>query len=175
MAIRLMCLVVICSSNGIVPEQINWLHSKEIASQNSNPPKPVTPLSILVQSTYCVLEKKNLQIEKKNILIQNECLINDSIAKDICSIVLASDRDRPLSEELRPTVGSFDKQALESKLTQLKDAITLVRIQNDRFKVENENVKRRYQELSATNTYTHVMTLNGQRLLLRLNAEKRPN
>ncbi|GJR25385.1 hypothetical protein Tco_1101617 [Tanacetum coccineum] len=51
------------------------------------------------------------------------------------------------------TVGSFDKQALETELTQLKDAITSVRIQNDRFKVENENVKRRYQELLKTNTH----------------------
>nr|GEV29886.1 hypothetical protein [Tanacetum cinerariifolium] len=48
----------------------------------------------------CVLEKKKLQIEKKNFWIQNECLITDCIAKDICSIVLASDKDRPLSEEL---------------------------------------------------------------------------
>ncbi|GJY64079.1 retrovirus-related pol polyprotein from transposon TNT 1-94 [Tanacetum coccineum] len=156
----------------------------------------------------CLLEKKNWQIEKKNILIQNECLITGSIAKDICSIVLASDRERPLSEELssnyvrenskvieleagilktqqklnesekrcafieknhidlqvkfqkykdcftnqtvcdnsnstasnaifkinKTTVGSFDNQALETKLTQLKDAITSVRIQNDGFK-----------------------------------------
>ncbi|GJW08911.1 hypothetical protein Tco_1571334 [Tanacetum coccineum] len=37
-----------------------------------------------------LLEKKNLQIEKKNLMILNECLISDSIAKDICSIVLAS-------------------------------------------------------------------------------------
>nr|GEZ66029.1 hypothetical protein [Tanacetum cinerariifolium] len=47
----------------------------------------------------CVLEKKKLQIEKKNSLIQNKCLITDCIAKDICSIMLASDRDRPPSEE----------------------------------------------------------------------------
>nr|GFB09419.1 hypothetical protein [Tanacetum cinerariifolium] len=33
---------------------------------------------------------------------------------------------------IEPTVGSFDKQALETELTQLKDATTLVRIQNDR-------------------------------------------
>nr|GEZ32006.1 Gag-Pol polyprotein [Tanacetum cinerariifolium] len=136
----------------------------------------------------CVLEKKKLQIEKKNLLIQNECLITDCRAKDICSIVLASDRDRPLSEELRsnsvrenlkvikleaeilkqqqmlaesdkrwkegtirklqtqinsmsmlnvePTVGSIDKQALETELTQLKDVTTSVRIQNDGFKDE---------------------------------------
>ncbi|GJV58996.1 hypothetical protein Tco_1465096 [Tanacetum coccineum] len=269
-------------------EQVYWLPAEEIASQNSNPPKPVTPfvhtrpapskvraqllklkecfpafetiikrrttptfheqgewrfvhtkkafteqvipfyehVKELVQSLdenlvkevnefmrifdeldteyeQCVLEKKNLQIEKKNLLIQNECLITDSIAKDICSIVLASDRDRPLSEELSsncvrenskvieleaeilnqqrmlaesdkrcsflqknhidlqeqlqgkddtirklqtqinsmsmlnvgPTVGSFDKQALETELTQLKDAITSVRIQNDGFKI----------------------------------------
>ncbi|GJR88820.1 hypothetical protein Tco_0212831 [Tanacetum coccineum] len=42
----------------------------------------------------------------------------------------------------------------ETELTQLKDAITSVRIQNDGFKVENENVKRRYQELSETNTHS---------------------
>nr|GFA78039.1 hypothetical protein [Tanacetum cinerariifolium] len=34
---------------------------------------------------------------------------------------------------VEPTVGSFNKQALETELTQLKDAITLVRIQNDRI------------------------------------------
>ncbi|GKB72631.1 hypothetical protein Tco_0934043, partial [Tanacetum coccineum] len=44
--------------------------------------------------------------------------------------------------------------ALETELTQLKDAITSVRIQNDGFKVENENVKRRYQEMSETNTHS---------------------
>ncbi|GJZ98591.1 hypothetical protein Tco_0671044 [Tanacetum coccineum] len=33
------------------------------------------------------------------------------------------------------TVGSFDKQALETELSQLKDAITSVRIQNDGFKI----------------------------------------
>nr|GFB90948.1 hypothetical protein [Tanacetum cinerariifolium] len=152
----------------------------------------------------CVLQKKKLQIEKKSLLIQNECLITDCIAKDICSIVLAFDRDRPFSEELssnyvrenskvieleaeilkqqqmleqlqgkddtirmlqtqinsmsmlnvEPTVGSFGKQALETGLTQLKDMITSVRIQNDRFKVENVNLKRRYQELSTSNSHS---------------------
>nr|GEW69818.1 retrovirus-related Pol polyprotein from transposon TNT 1-94 [Tanacetum cinerariifolium] len=37
-----------------------------------------------------VLANKNLQIEKKYLLIKNECLIFDSISKDICSIMLAS-------------------------------------------------------------------------------------
>nr|GEZ17181.1 hypothetical protein [Tanacetum cinerariifolium] len=35
---------------------------------------------------------------------------------------------------VKPTIGSFDKQALETELTRLKDAITSVRIQNDGFK-----------------------------------------
>ncbi|GJS49014.1 hypothetical protein Tco_0599135 [Tanacetum coccineum] len=52
------------------------------------------------------------------------------------------------------TVGSFDKQALETELTQLKDAITSVRIQNDGFKAENVNLKRRYEELSKSNAYS---------------------
>ncbi|GJR99405.1 hypothetical protein Tco_0315914 [Tanacetum coccineum] len=52
------------------------------------------------------------------------------------------------------TVGSFDKQALETELSQLKDALTSVRIQLDSYKVENVNLKRRYEELSNSNTYS---------------------
>nr|GEZ20377.1 hypothetical protein [Tanacetum cinerariifolium] len=154
----------------------------------------------------CVLEKKKLQIEKKNILIQTDYLITDYIAKDICSIVLASDRDRPLIEELSSncvrenskvielqieilkqqqrlaesdkrffeinqlkeqlqgkddtirklqtqinSMSSFDKQALETELTQLKDVITSVRIQNDWFKIialTAENAKLKSESLS---------------------------
>ncbi|GJX89904.1 hypothetical protein Tco_0343230 [Tanacetum coccineum] len=39
----------------------------------------------------CVLDNKNLTIEKKNLLIINECLIAECLEKDICSIVLTSD------------------------------------------------------------------------------------
>nr|GFA22750.1 integrase, catalytic region, zinc finger, CCHC-type, peptidase aspartic, catalytic [Tanacetum cinerariifolium] len=85
-------------------EHVYWLPAEELATQKSNPPKPVTPFVYTrpAPSKYeqCVLEKKKLQIEKKNLLIQSECLITDCIAKDIFSIMLASDRDRPLSEEL---------------------------------------------------------------------------
>nr|GEV83991.1 hypothetical protein [Tanacetum cinerariifolium] len=273
------------SKESLVQAEVYWLPTEELATQKSNPPKPVTsfvytcPAPKLVQNLdenlvkevtefmrifdeldkeyeQCVLEKKKLRIEKKNLLIQNECLITDCIAKYICSIVLASDRDRPLSEEpssncvrenskvielkaeilkqqqmlaesekqcsliqknhidlqikfrnykeclksqtisdnshsptvnavfkinqlkeqlqgkddtirklhtqinsmsmlnVEPTLGSFNKQALETELTQLKDAITLVRIQNDRFKVENVNLKQHYQELSTSNSHS---------------------
>ncbi|GJT86013.1 retrovirus-related pol polyprotein from transposon TNT 1-94 [Tanacetum coccineum] len=236
----------------------------------------------------CVLANKNLKIERKNLLIQNDCLIANSLEKDICSIVLASDIVVPpssncLCEELRSncdrehskvveleaeilkkqqmlnesekrcafieknhvnlqvkfqkykeclqnqrvcdnsnstasnaifeinklkdqlqgkddtirnlqtqinitrmlnvgsTVGSFDKQALETELTQLKDAITSVRIQNDGFKVENENVKRRYKELSETNTHSRdaltgkitALTAENAKLKTELSGKKR--
>ncbi|GJT24403.1 hypothetical protein Tco_0894340 [Tanacetum coccineum] len=39
----------------------------------------------------CVLDNKNLTIEKKNLLIKNDCLIAVCLEKDICSIVLTSD------------------------------------------------------------------------------------
>ncbi|GKE93672.1 hypothetical protein Tco_1574767, partial [Tanacetum coccineum] len=52
------------------------------------------------------------------------------------------------------TVGSFDKHALETEITQLKDALTSVRIKIDGYKAENVNLKRRYKELSKSNAYS---------------------
>nr|GEY22642.1 hypothetical protein [Tanacetum cinerariifolium] len=52
---------------------------------------------------------------------------------------------------VEPTVGSFDKQALENELAQLKDAITSVTIQNDGFKITaltTENAKLKSELLS---------------------------
>nr|GEX26115.1 hypothetical protein [Tanacetum cinerariifolium] len=202
-------------------------HVKELVqSLDENLVKEVTEFMLIFDELdkeyeQCVFEKKKLQIEKKNLLIQNECLNTDCIAKDICSIMLDSDRDRPLSEEHRsncvrenskvieleaeflnqrqmlaesdkrfnaafeinqlkeqlqgkddtirklkiqinsmsmlnvePTIGSFDKKALETKLTQLKVTITSVRIQHDGFKVENVNLKRCYQELSTSDSHS---------------------
>nr|GEV10674.1 hypothetical protein [Tanacetum cinerariifolium] len=39
----------------------------------------------------CVIDKKSLEIENKNLLIQNECLIAEYVSKDICSVVLTFD------------------------------------------------------------------------------------
>ncbi|GKB89353.1 hypothetical protein Tco_0961625, partial [Tanacetum coccineum] len=208
---------------------VYWLHAEEIASQNSNPSKPVTlfvhtrpaPSKVLAQllklkecflAFEMIIKRRTTPIfheqgewrfvhtkkafteqvipfyEHVKELVQSldENLVkevtefmrifdelNTDIAKDIYSIVHASDRDRPLREllssncvrdnskfiELEAEIlnqqrmlaesdkrCSFDKQALETELTQLKDATTSIRIQNDGFKVENENVKRRYKE-----------------------------
>ncbi|GKD08763.1 hypothetical protein Tco_1188448, partial [Tanacetum coccineum] len=46
------------------------------------------------------------------------------------------------------------EQTLETELTQLKDALTSVRIQIDGHKAENVNLKRRYEELSKSNAYS---------------------
>ncbi|GJS04482.1 hypothetical protein Tco_0320990 [Tanacetum coccineum] len=45
----------------------------------------------------CVLDNKNLTIEKKNLLIKNDCLIAECLEKDICSIVFTSDSVVPPS------------------------------------------------------------------------------
>ncbi|GJR15618.1 hypothetical protein Tco_0798270 [Tanacetum coccineum] len=141
-------------------EQVYWLPAEELATQKSNPPKPVTPFvqspvaiqaaqgvytlkakfteqiipfyenvkqlvqklneNIVTEVTEymwifdeqdteyerCVLAIKNLKIERKNLLIQNDCLLANCLEKDICSIVLASDIVVPpssncLCEELR--------------------------------------------------------------------------
>ncbi|GJS67455.1 putative reverse transcriptase domain, ribonuclease H-like domain, aspartic peptidase domain protein [Tanacetum coccineum] len=174
-----------------------------------------------------LLEKKNLKIEKKNLMIVNECLISDSIAKDICSIVLASVNVVPpisdcMCAELRSScdrehnrvleleaeilkkqqmindleqrsafiqndhvklqdqlqgrdetirnlhaqinimsmlnidspVGSFDKNALETEISQLKDNISSLRIQNDGYKIEIVKQNRWYLELSKASTHS---------------------
>ncbi|GJR82092.1 hypothetical protein Tco_0152877 [Tanacetum coccineum] len=78
------------------------------------------------------------------------------------------------------TVGSFDKQALETELTQLKDALTSVRIQIDGYKAENVNLKRRYEELSKSNAYSrstfiakiNALTAENAKLKTELNVKK---
>ncbi|GJW55753.1 hypothetical protein Tco_0099838 [Tanacetum coccineum] len=67
-----------------------------------------------------------------------------------------------------PTTGSLDQQALETEVTQLKDALTSLRIQNDGYKIENANVNRRYLELSTASTHSRT-TLTGRDAIL--NAE----
>ncbi|GJZ94151.1 hypothetical protein Tco_0666354 [Tanacetum coccineum] len=66
----------------------------------------------------CVLDNKNLTIEKKNILIKNDCLIAECLEKDICSIVLTSDIVVPpssncLCEDLRSACNREHTKVLE--------------------------------------------------------------
>nr|GEV63261.1 hypothetical protein [Tanacetum cinerariifolium] len=113
-------------------EQVYWLPAEELATQKNNPPKHVTPfVHTCPAPSKEQLQGKDDTIRKLHTQINNMSMLN-----------------------VEPTVGSFDKQALETELTQLKDAITSDRIQNDGFKVENVNLKRRYQELSKSSSHS---------------------
>ncbi|GJW93716.1 hypothetical protein Tco_0173388 [Tanacetum coccineum] len=73
----------------------------------------------------CVLDNKNLTIEKKNLLIKNDCLIAECLEKDICSIVLSSDIVVPpssncLCEELRSACDREHTKVLELEAEVLK-------------------------------------------------------
>nr|GEZ57099.1 Gag-Pol polyprotein [Tanacetum cinerariifolium] len=57
------------------------------------------------------------------------------------------------------TDDSCNKQTLETKLTQLKDTVTSLKVQNDRYKVTNVNLNRCYKEFSKANTYLRTTSL----------------
>nr|GEZ76443.1 hypothetical protein [Tanacetum cinerariifolium] len=237
-------------------EQVYWLPAAKIASQSKVKEFERIFDELDVEYERILLVKKNMQTEKKNLLITNECLIANSIVNDICSIALAYDLVVPPSfdnshcmlEELRTTcdrehskvleleaeilkrqqvingaekrcaffqnehvklqlkfqkykecdtsnstasntifeinklkeqlqgrddsirnlqaqndimsllnVGSTDdscnKLALETELTQLKDTVTSLKIQNDGYKDINANLNMCYEELSKANTH----------------------
>ncbi|GJR35875.1 hypothetical protein Tco_1211559 [Tanacetum coccineum] len=79
----------------------------------------------------CVLDNKNLTIEKKNLLIINECLIAECLEKDICSIVLTSDIVVPpssncLCDDLRSACDREHTKVLEleAEISKQKQLIT---------------------------------------------------
>nr|GFB01415.1 integrase, catalytic region, zinc finger, CCHC-type, peptidase aspartic, catalytic [Tanacetum cinerariifolium] len=57
------------------------------------------------------------------------------------------------------TDDSCNKQTLETELTQLKDTVTSLKVQNDRYTVTNVNLNRCYKELSKANTYLRTTSL----------------
>nr|GFB04654.1 integrase, catalytic region, zinc finger, CCHC-type, peptidase aspartic, catalytic [Tanacetum cinerariifolium] len=59
-----------------------------------------------------------------------------------------------MNVEHRNPVGSLDKNALETEITQLKDNITSFRIQNDGYKIKIANQTRRYLKLSKVSTHS---------------------
>ncbi|GJR67365.1 hypothetical protein Tco_0013430 [Tanacetum coccineum] len=68
----------------------------------------------------CVIDKKSLEIENKNLLIQNECLLAESVSKDICSVVLTSDIFVPMSVEPRSNCVEEHSRNLELEAEILK-------------------------------------------------------
>nr|GEZ34731.1 hypothetical protein [Tanacetum cinerariifolium] len=99
-----------------VNSEVYWLSASDIASQSSDPPKPVT--------LFVHTRPVNSEVHTKVWKIK-ECLtpFEEVIKK----------RTAPPSDVLyhRSPIGSSDKNALETEITQLKDNITSLRIQND--------------------------------------------
>ncbi|GJS55373.1 retrotransposon protein, putative, ty1-copia subclass [Tanacetum coccineum] len=89
-----------------------------------------------------VIYKKSLEIKNKNLLIQNECLLAESVSKDICSVVLTSDIVVPMSVE--PRSNCVEKHSrnleLEAEILNMKQLL-----------VEKEKrcsfIETKYQEL----------------------------
>ncbi|GJR64560.1 hypothetical protein Tco_0010625 [Tanacetum coccineum] len=68
----------------------------------------------------CVSDKKSLDIENKNLLIQNECLLADTVSNDICYVVLTSDIVVPMSVEPRSNCVKEHSRNLELEAEILK-------------------------------------------------------
>ncbi|GJY49699.1 hypothetical protein Tco_0439655 [Tanacetum coccineum] len=90
----------------------------------------------------CVIDKKSLEIGNKNQLIQNECLLAESVSKDICFVMLTFDIVVPMSVEPRSNCVKEHSRNLELKAEILKMKQLLV---------EKEKrcsfIKTKYQEL----------------------------
>nr|GEX66328.1 hypothetical protein [Tanacetum cinerariifolium] len=94
-------------------EQAYWLNS-----QDHTPSKPITPFVHKASNAFFKINKLKDQLQGKD-----ETIRNLQAQHDIMSLL-----------NVGPTDG---RKALETKLTQLKDTITVLRIQNDGFKVTN--------------------------------------
>nr|GEX11343.1 hypothetical protein [Tanacetum cinerariifolium] len=64
-----------------------------------------------------------------------------------------------LAAEIASQSSTPAKHALETELTQLKDAVTSLKIQHDGYKVINANFNRCYEELSKVNTHLRTTSL----------------
>nr|GEV45496.1 hypothetical protein [Tanacetum cinerariifolium] len=71
--------------------------------------------------------------------------------KDITIKQLQTQLKDVMVVQVGPTAGSFDKQALETEITQLKDKLTSVNIQLNGYKIENQTLSNRYEELAKSN------------------------
>nr|GEV24401.1 hypothetical protein [Tanacetum cinerariifolium] len=72
----------------------------------------------------CFNDKKSFEVEKKNRLIENECLIIDSMYKELCSTMLSSDVDMPMIAELRSNCIKEHSQNMELEAKFLKTCLT---------------------------------------------------
>ncbi|GJV40958.1 hypothetical protein Tco_1419398 [Tanacetum coccineum] len=107
-------------------------------------------------------EKRCAFIEKNHVNLQvkyqkyKECPENQRVCDNSNSTASnAIFEINKLKDQLQGKDDTIRNLQTQINLTRMLNVgSTVVRIQNDRFKVENENVKRRYKELSETNTHS---------------------
>ncbi|GJV22038.1 hypothetical protein Tco_1371058, partial [Tanacetum coccineum] len=96
----------------------------------------------------CVIDKKCLEIENKNLLIQNECLLAESISKDICSVVLTPDNVVPISVE---PCSNCDKEQtrnleLEAEFSKVKQLLVDKERRCSHIEMEYLNLELKFQK-----------------------------
>nr|GEV83472.1 hypothetical protein [Tanacetum cinerariifolium] len=80
--------------------------------------------SLYAMNKRNIAKNKSLQIQKKNLLIHDESLIADCIAKDVCSIVLASEREVLPGSNCRCEELQFTCDKEHSRVLELEAEIT---------------------------------------------------
>ncbi|GJU47102.1 integrase, catalytic region, zinc finger, CCHC-type containing protein [Tanacetum coccineum] len=166
-------------------EQAYWLPANEIASQASNPDRPVTPFvhnrpppsQVLfhLQKVNAVFHQFegiiNERTTQKPLYVSEWCFdyakqfveqqlvpFYDHFKKHIESANETIFKEVKEYEQIFDDFGCGVRTEWHYKLTefQLQDMITSLRIQLDGLKVENVSLKRRYDELSKANTHSRI-------------------
>ncbi|GJS68148.1 retrovirus-related pol polyprotein from transposon TNT 1-94 [Tanacetum coccineum] len=96
----------------------------------------------------CVIDKKCLEIENKNLLIQNECLLAESISKYICYVVLTPDNVVPISVE---PCSNCDKEQtknleLEAEILEVKQLLVDKERRCSHIETEYLNLELKFQK-----------------------------
>nr|GEX67803.1 hypothetical protein [Tanacetum cinerariifolium] len=118
-----------------------WHHTKECFDEQ------ITPFFNNIKQLFQTLDTNSFQELKEQLQGRDDSIRNLQAQNDIMSLL---------------NVGSTNdsyKQALETELTQFKDTVTSLKIQNDGYKVTNANLNRCYEELSKANTYLRTTSL----------------
>nr|GFC07214.1 hypothetical protein [Tanacetum cinerariifolium] len=97
----------------------------------------------------------DLQVKFQN---YKECLHNQK-EKDDTIRHLHAEKDILGLLNVGSTESIFETKALETEIAQLKECLTSLKIQNDRYKVTNTNLNKCYQKLSKANTHLRTTSL----------------
>nr|GEW70787.1 hypothetical protein [Tanacetum cinerariifolium] len=93
----------------------------------------------------------NLQSSAYNAFFEINKLKDQLQGKDITIKQLQTQLKDATVVQVGPTVGTLDKQALETEITQLKDKLTSVNIQLNGYTIENQTLSKWYEELAKSN------------------------